>query len=82
MTSTHIIQDWKSPDERRLTVQTKKILWLGAVAYLSMFIDNTKIIEKEKSKMKAKMQKMLFVSVTHELKTPLNAIMTSLETMK
>ena len=65
-----------------MTVQTKKISWLGKNAYLSLFIDNTKVIEAENNKMKTKMQKILFTSVTHELKTPINAISASLDTLK
>jgi len=61
----------------RFHVKTQKVDWEGINSYLHVFIDTTNIVKLEEAKNNIKCQKIMFASVSHEFRTPLNAIMNS-----
>ena len=61
-------------------LKTLKINWEGNNnSFMHVLIDTTSVIELEKAKNNIKWQKIMFASASHEFRTPLNAILNSLD---
>jgi signal transduction histidine kinase len=55
-----------------------KVLWEGSPSVMHVFTDTTNIIKLEEAKNDMKCRDIMFTSVSHEFRTPLNAIINSL----
>ena len=62
---------------RSFIVKSMQVDWEGINSYLHVFIDTTNIVKLEEAKNNIKCQKIMFASVSHEFRTPLNAIVNS-----
>jgi len=51
-----------------------KVSWNGEPSFLHVFIDTTNIVKLEQANNNIKLQKIMFTSVSHEFRNPLNAI--------
>jgi signal transduction histidine kinase len=54
-----------------------KVDWQGKSSFMHVFFVNNDILLLEKAKSNIKLQKIMFASVSHEFRTPLNAIIHS-----
>lgn len=63
--------------EKIFNVKSMRVDWEGKTSYMHVFIDTTDIVRLEKAQNNIKCQKIMFASVSHEFRTPLNAIMNS-----
>lgn len=60
-----------------------KVLWEeNPDSYMHIFIDSTNIKRLEEEKAKTSCQQLMFASVSHEFRTPLNAFENSLDLIK
>jgi two-component system, sensor histidine kinase len=57
-----------------LTIKTVQIPWEGDTANLTVYTDNTEIIKGQQAILQVAVNKILLASVSHEYRTPLNAI--------
>ena len=65
---------------RNFRVKTMKVNWNSKKdSYMHVFIDNTDIQKLEEAKNHIRCQKIMFASSSHEFRTPLNAIINSLD---
>jgi hypothetical protein len=64
------------------TVKSMKVSWEGKPCYMHVFYINNEILKLEEAKNNIKLQKIMFASVSHEFRTPLNAIIHSYNLMK
>ena len=62
---------------KKFNVKTFNINWEGNPSYMHVFIDITDIQKLEEANNNIRCQKIMFASVSHEFRTPLNAIMHS-----
>jgi signal transduction histidine kinase len=70
-------------DQSFYNVKTMKVIWeKNADAYMHIFIDMTNIKKLEEEKAKYTCQKIMFASVSHEFRTPLNVFHNSLYLIK
>jgi signal transduction histidine kinase len=77
----------ETPIKRNFIVKTKKIditddLSDHKTLFMHMFIDTTKISQLEEAKAQNRYQKQMLANVSHEFRTPLNAMMMSLCLLK
>jgi signal transduction histidine kinase len=63
--------------EKIFNVKSMQVEWQGRPSFMHVFIDNTDIVRLEEATNNIKCQKIMFASVSHEFRTPLNAIMNS-----
>lgn len=63
--------------ESIFNTKTMEVHWEGEPCYMHVFIDNTDILKLEEANNNIKLQKVMFASISHEFRTPLNAIMNS-----
>ena len=63
--------------ERHFNVKSLEVEWEGNPCYMHVFIDTTDILKLEEAKNNIKCQKIMFASVSHEFRTPLNAMINS-----
>jgi K+-sensing histidine kinase KdpD len=73
--------------KREFIVKTKKVcisddLSEKQALFMHMFIDTTQIIQLEEAKAQNRYQKQMLANVSHEFRTPLNAMMISLALLK
>jgi signal transduction histidine kinase len=54
---------------------------MGQEAILRMFIDNTDVVKAEELRAKENFQRMLLAYISHEFRTPLNALFSGLDIM-
>ena len=66
-----------SEQERIFNIKTMKVNWEGESCFMHVFIDNTDIVKLEEANNSIRCQKIMFTSISHEFRTPLNAIMNS-----
>jgi K+-sensing histidine kinase KdpD len=59
------------------TVRSIKVDWNGKTSYMHVFFVNNDILRLEEANNNIKLQKIMFASVSHEFRTPLNAIIHS-----
>ena len=60
-------------------LKTLKINWEGNTnSFMHVLINTTSIVELEEAKNDIRCQKIMFASASHEFRTPLNAILNSL----
>ena len=63
---------------KRFNIKTLKISWEGTNnAFMHVFTDTTNISKLEEAKNNMRCQKIMFSSVSHEFRTPLNSISNS-----
>ena len=61
-------------------VKTVKINWEGNPnSYMHVLVNITSVVQLEEAKNDIKCQKIMFTSASHEFRTPLNAILNSLD---
>jgi signal transduction histidine kinase len=77
----------ETPIKRNFIVKTKKIditddLSDHKTLFMHMFIDTTKISQLEEAKAQNRYQRQMLANVSHEFRTPLNAMMMSLCLLK
>lgn len=77
----------KDPIMRKFVVKTKKVnitddLQEDQALFMHMFIDTTQISQLEQVRAQNMYQKQMLANVSHEFRTPLNAMMMSLKLMK
>ena len=58
-------------------IKSMEVLWSGVPAIMHVFIDTTNILKLEQANNNIKWHKIMFASVSHEFRTPLNAILNS-----
>ena len=63
--------------ERNCNIKSMKVHWNGVPSYMHVFIDTSGIRRLEKANNSIRWQKIMFTSVSHEFRTPLNAIINS-----
>ena len=63
--------------ERIFNIKSIHVLWEGQPSFMHVFIDTTDIFKLEEATNNIKCQKIMFASVSHEFRTPLNAISNS-----
>ena len=64
-------------------VKTVKINWEGnRNSYMHVLVNITSVVQLEEAKNDIKCQKIMFTSASHEFRTPLNAILNSLDFVK
>jgi signal transduction histidine kinase len=63
--------------ERIFNIKSIHVLWEGQPSFMHVFIDTTDILKLEEATNNIKCQKIMFASVSHEFRTPLNAISNS-----
>ncbi len=69
----------RGPKNTYYRVQTKKINWENSEdAYLHVFVDTTDIRTLEEQRANNHYQRLMLANVSHEFRTPLNAILSSL----
>jgi signal transduction histidine kinase len=61
-------------EEGMMTIKSVQIPWEGNTAHLSIYTDNSEIIKGQQAIQKVAVNKILLASVSHEYRTPLNAI--------
>ncbi|CAI2386717.1 unnamed protein product [Moneuplotes crassus] len=65
------------------TVKTMNVLWNhNTHSYMHIFVDSTHVKKLEEEQAKSSCQKVMFASVSHEFRTPLNAFENSLSLIK
>jgi signal transduction histidine kinase len=52
---------------------------MGKDAKLRMFVDTTDVVEKQEARAKDNYQRMLLGYISHEFRTPLNALYSNIE---
>lgn len=67
----------QKPEIRTYNIKTLKVNWQGQSSIMHVFIDNTDVMKLEEATNNIKCQKIMFASVSHEFRTPLNAIINS-----
>ena len=71
---------------RQMLIKTRRVLFNNEnyqrSLYLHIFIDTTQICQLEEAKAQNKYQKQMLANVSHEFRTPLNAMKMSLTLMK
>jgi signal transduction histidine kinase len=79
VSSTEESKDESSDDEKHFifTIKIMKVEWDGRKCFMNVFSDNTAILKLERATNNIRMQKVMFTSVSHEFRTPLNAIINS-----
>lgn len=70
-------EDGAEAVEKIFNVKSMQVEWQGRPSFMHVFIDNTDIVRLEEATNNIKCQKIMFASVSHEFRTPLNAIMNS-----
>lgn len=74
----HDTENSDEPTVRNFNVKTLQVNWEGNKnAFMHVFIDTTDIRKLEEANNNIKCQKIMFASVSHEFRTPLNAILNS-----
>jgi hypothetical protein len=63
--------------DKVFTVKSMKVSWNGKPCYMHVFFVNEDILMLEQANSNIKLQKIMFASVSHEFRTPLNAIIHS-----
>lgn len=66
-------------DTKYYTIKTMEVTWKNNIkSFMHLFADTTNVIKLEKERTHNKCQKVMFASVSHEFRTPLNAFSNSL----
>lgn len=65
--------------DKLFNVKTLEVTYEGTPSYMHVFIDTTSIRKLDEAKNNIKLQKIMFASVSHEFRTPLNAIINSFQ---
>jgi hypothetical protein len=68
--------------EKVFSVKSMKVGWKGKPCFMHVFFVNEDILNLEKANNNIKLQKIMFASVSHEFRTPLNAIIHSFSLTK
>ena len=74
---------YQLPDQKKVTsegifnIKSMQVEWEGEKCLMHVFINQTDIVKLEEAKNNIKCQKIMFASVSHEFRTPLNAIVHS-----
>jgi hypothetical protein len=63
--------------EKVFTVKSIKVDWRGKMSFMHVFLVNNDIVKLEEANNNIRLQKIMFASVSHEFRTPLNAIINS-----
>jgi signal transduction histidine kinase len=63
--------------DKIFTVKSMRVNWHGRASYMHVFFVNKDILMLEEANDNIKLQKIMFASVSHEFRTPLNAIINS-----
>ena len=72
--------DIEDQDYDQFLVKTVKINWEGNPnSYMHVLVNITSVVQLEEAKNDIKCQKIMFTSASHEFRTPLNAILNSLD---
>ena len=66
-------------ETRKFKLNTMSVFWNGEESFMHIFSDITKIQEAEQERSRSHFQRMMMSNVSHEYRTPLNAIITSTE---
>ena len=75
----------KSSDDevKYYNIKTMKVVWeKNFDAFMHIFVDTTNVKKLEEVKAKSSCQKVMFASISHEFRTPLNAFENSLNLIK
>jgi hypothetical protein len=68
--------------EKVFSVKSMKVCWNGKPCFMHVFFTNEDILMLEEANNNIKLQKIMFASVSHEFRTPLNAIIHSFSLTK
>ena len=72
--------DIENQEYDQFLVKTVKINWEGNPnSYMHVLVNITSVVQLEEAKNDIKCQKIMFTSASHEFRTPLNAILNSLD---
>ena len=72
--------DIENQEYDQFVVKTIKINWEdNPNSFMHVFVNITSIVQLEEAKNSIKCQKIMFTSASHEFRTPLNAILNSLD---
>ena len=71
--------DHESKIEKWYNIKTMAVEWEGKSWWMHVFIDTSAFIKLEEANNNIKCQKIMFASVSHEFRTPLNSIINSNE---
>lgn len=63
-------------------IKTLEVTWEGNPSFMHVFIDTTNIRRLEEANNNIKLQRIMFTSISHEFRTPLNAIINSYQFIK
>lgn len=59
---------------RVFNIKSTKVLWDGKPSIMHVFIDTTNMIKLEEANNNIKLQRIMFTSISHEFRNPLNSI--------
>ena len=72
--------DIEDQEYDQFVVKTIKINWEdNPNSFMHVFVNITSVVQLEEAKNSIKCQKIMFTSASHEFRTPLNAILNSLD---
>ena len=72
--------DIENQEYDQFLIKTVKINWEGNPnSYMHVLVNITSVVQLEEAKNDIKCQKIMFTSASHEFRTPLNAILNSLD---
>ena len=72
--------DIENQEYDQFVVKTIKINWEdNPNSFMHVFVNITSVVQLEEAKNSIKCQKIMFTSASHEFRTPLNAILNSLD---
>lgn len=68
--------------KKNFNIKSVEVDWNGNPSFMHVFIDMTDIMKLEQAQSNIKLQKIMFASVSHEFRTPLNSIINSFSILK
>ena len=71
------VEDSANTVLKNYSIKSLLVDWEGKQCYMHVFIDTTAMFKLEEATNNIKLQKVMFASVSHEFRTPLNSIINS-----